>query len=91
MLPDRDEVVIGVTLHEMDFVSVLRAARLLGTGRENIIRQAVADYLVRLQRQGLDVGIALPPEPDSEEKREEKVESASSGIQRAGNGSRHTD
>ena len=74
MLPEKDEVVITVSLHELDFVAVLRAARLLGTTRENVIKQAVANYLVQLQRQGLDVGIQLPPEPKPEKK--EKVTKA---------------
>lgn len=38
MLPERDEVIIAVSLHELDFVSVLRAARLMGTTRENVIK-----------------------------------------------------
>ena len=91
MLPERDEVIIAVPLHELDFVSVLRAARLLDTTRENVVKQAVANYLVRMQKQGLDVGIQLPPEPVAEDKREEKIEPASSKIQRAGDGSGHTD
>ena len=74
MLIEKDEVIIAVSLHEMDFVSVLRAARLLGTTRENIIRQAVANYLVQLQKEGLDVGIQLPPEPKPEEAKPENTE-----------------
>jgi hypothetical protein len=89
MIPEKDEVVIAVSLHELDFVSVLRAARLLGNTRENIIRQAVVNYLIQLQKQGLDLGIQLPPEPKA--KQEEKVEPASSEIPRAGDGSRHSD
>jgi hypothetical protein len=77
MLPEKDEVIITVSLHEMDFVSVLRAARLLGTTRENVVKQAVADYLVQMQRQGMDVGIVLPPEPEPENaERKEKVAKA---------------
>ena len=77
MLPERDEVIIAVSLHELDFVSVLRAARLLGTTRENVIKQAVANYLVQLQKQGLDVGIQLPLEPKSEDTKAEDTESKS--------------
>ncbi len=77
MLPERDEVIIAVPLHEMDFVSLLRAARLLGTTRENVVKQAVANYLVQMQRQGLDVGIELPPEPKGEEAKPENSESRS--------------
>ena len=88
MLPERDEVIITVSLHELDFVSLLRAARLLGTSRETVIKQAVANYLVQLQKQGLDLGIQLPPEPKAEE--EKKDEPASSEVQGAGDGSRHT-
>jgi hypothetical protein len=91
MLIERDEVIIAVPLHELDFVSVLRAARLLGNTRENIIKQAVVNYLVQLQRQGLDVGVQLPPEPKAERKQEEKVEPTSSETSRAGDGSRHSD
>ena len=69
MLPEKDEVIIAVSIHEMDFVSVLRAARLLGTTRENIVKQAVAHYLIQMQKQGLDVGIVLPPEPGAQEGR----------------------
>jgi hypothetical protein len=77
MLPEKDEVIIAVSLHEMDFVSVLRAARLLGTTREIIVKQAVADYLVQMQRQGMDVGIVLPSEPKPENtERKEKVAKA---------------
>lgn len=81
MLPERDEVIIAVSLHEMDFVSVLRAARLLGTTRENVVKQAVANYLVQMQKQGLDVGIQLPPEPKAEEAepKSEKKEKAAKG------------
>jgi hypothetical protein len=91
MIPEKDEVVIAVSLHELDFVSVLRAARLLGNTRENIIKQAVVNYLVQLQRQGLDVGIQLPPESKAESKQEGKVEPTSSETPRAGDGSRHSD
>ncbi len=91
MLLEKDEVIITISLHEMDFVSVLRAARLLGNTRENIIRQAVVNYLVQLQKQGLDVGVQLPPEPKTEKKQEEKVEPTSSETPRAGDGSRHSD
>ena len=91
MLIEKDEVIIAVSLHEMDFVSVLRAARLLGNTRENIIRQAVANYLVQLQKEGLDVGIQLPPEPKAEKKQEEKIEPTSSETPRAGDGPRHSD
>ena len=73
MLPERDEVIIVVSLHELDFVSVLRAARLLGTTRENVIKQAVANYLVQMQKQGLDIGIQLPPEPKPEEAKPENT------------------
>jgi hypothetical protein len=90
MIPEKDEVVIAVSLHELDFVSVLRAARLLGNTRENIIKQAIVNYLVQLQRQGLDVGVQLPPEPKTE-KQEGKVEPTSSEIPGAGDGSRHSD
>ena len=77
MLPERDEVIIAVPLHEMDFVSILRAARLLGTTRENVVKQAVANYLVQMQKQGLDVGIQLPPETKDEEAKPENTESKS--------------
>jgi len=86
MIPERDEVMIAVALHELDFITTVRAARLLGTTRENIIKQAVANYLMQLQRQGLDLGIRLPSESSSEEKHE----STSSEISRAGDASRHT-
>ena len=82
MFVERDEVVITVALHEMDFVSVLRAARLFGTTRENVIKQAVADYLIHLQRQGMDVGIQLPPEPENKpanEPADEKKDKAKKG------------
>jgi hypothetical protein len=84
-----EDVWIQVRLHELDFVSVLRASRLLGTTRENVIKQAIVSYLIQLQKQGLDLGIQLPPEPKA--KQEEKVEPASSEIPRAGDGSRHSD
>ena len=77
MLPERDEVIIAVSLHELDFVSVLRAARLLGATRESVIRQAVANYLIQLQKQGLDLGIQLPPEPKAEEAKPENIQSKS--------------
>ena len=77
MLPERDEVIIAVSLHELDFVSLLRAARLLGTTREDVIKQAVANYLVQVQKHGLDVGIQLPPEPKPEEAKPEDTESKS--------------
>ena len=83
MLPERDEVIIAVPLHEMDFVSVLRAARLLGTTRENVVKQAVANYLVQMQKQGLDVGIQLPPEPTPEEAKSESAESKSEEKEKA--------
>jgi len=80
---DKETVYIGIELHEMDFVSVLRAARLMGTSRENVIKQAVANYLVQMQKQGLDVGIQLPPEPEPEDKpdkpKSEKVKKGSDG------------
>jgi hypothetical protein len=91
MIPEDDEVVIAVSLHELDFVSVLRAARLLGNTRENIIKQAIANYLVQLQRQGLDVGVQLPPELRDEKQQEGKDEPTSSETSRAGDGSRHSD
>jgi hypothetical protein len=84
-----EDVWIQVRLHELDFVSVLRASRLLGTTRENVIKQAIVSYLIQLQKQGLDLGIQLPPEPKA--KQEGKVEPASSEIPRAGDGSRHSD
>jgi len=91
MMLEGDQVIIAVSLHELDFVSVLRAARLLGNTRENIIKQAVVNYLVQLQRQGLDVGVQLPPEPKAEKQQEGKVEPTSSETSRAGDGSRHSD
>ena len=87
MLPERDEVIIAVSIHEMDFVSVLRAARLLGTTRENVVKQAVANYLVQMQKQGLDVGIQLPPEPKSEETEPENTEPESEKKEKAAKGS----
>ncbi len=86
MLPERDEVIIAVPLHEMDFVSVLRAARLLGTTRENVIKQAVANYLVQMQRQGLDVGIQLPPEPEAKPENGPKSEEKEKAAKGRGNG-----
>jgi hypothetical protein len=82
MLPEKDEVIIAVSLHELDFVSVLRAARLLGATRENVVKQAVTNYLLQMQKQGLDVGIQLPPEPENKPADElagEKKEKASKG------------
>ena len=87
MLPERDEVIIAVSLHEMDFVSVLRAARLLGTTRENVIKQAVANYLVQMQKQGLDVGIQLPPETKGEEAKSENTGPKSEKKEKATRGS----
>ncbi len=69
---NKDEVAITITLHELDFVSLLRASRLTGLPREEIVRRAVGSYLVSLQKQGLDLGIVLPPEPKAEEKPEDK-------------------
>jgi hypothetical protein len=66
----RDEVLITVVLHELDFVSLLRASRLLGLPRDEIVRRAVGGYLVSLQKQGLDLGIVLPVE-EKEPKGEE--------------------
>ena len=86
MLPERDEVIIAVPLHEMDFVSVLRAARLLGVTRENVIKQAVANYLVQMQKQGLDVGIQLPPETKDEETKPENPEPKSEEKEKAAKG-----
>ena len=83
MLPEKDEVIIAVPLHEMDFVSVLRAARLLGTTRENVIKQAVANYLVQMQRQGMDVGIQLPDEPKPDETNPENTELKSDEKEKA--------
>jgi len=82
---DKETVYIGIELHEMDFVSVLRAARLMNTSRENVIKQAVADYLIHLQRQGMDVGIQLPPEPENKpanepaDEEKDKVKKGSDG------------
>jgi hypothetical protein len=87
MLPEKDEVIIAVSLHELDFVSVLRAARLLGTTRENVVKQAVANYLVQMQRQGMDVGIQLPPEPKPEEAKPEDTEPVSEKKEKATKGS----
>ena len=87
MLPEKDEVIIAVSLHEMDFVSVLRAARLLGTTRENVIKQAVANYLVQMQKQGMDVGILLPDEPKAEEAKPENTEPKSEEKEKAVKGS----
>ena len=74
---EKDEVIIAVSLHELDFVSVLRAARLLGATRESVIKQAVANYLIQLQKQGLDLGIQLPPEPKAEEAKPKNTKSKS--------------
>ena len=81
MLPEKDEVVITVSLHELDFVSVLRAARHLDTSRENVIRQAVANYLVQAQRQGMDVGIQLPDEPGFEPKSMPETNTADTKVE----------
>jgi hypothetical protein len=75
----RDEVLINVTLHELDFVSLLRASRLMGLPRDEIVRRAVGGYLVSLQKQGLDVGIVLPPEPKQEAKEPQKAEAKGNG------------
>ena len=72
MLPEKDEVLIAVSLHEMDFVTLLRAARMLGITREAVIKQAVVNALIQMQRQGMDLGIQLPPEPKQEEPGETK-------------------
>ena len=82
---DNEDVWIPIRLHQLDFVSVLRAARLMGTSRENIIKQAVANYLVQMQKQGLDVGIQLPTEPANKPadepaaEKKEKVKKGSDG------------
>lgn len=60
---NRDEVMISITLHELDFISLVRASRLVGLPRDEVVRRAIAGYLVNLQRQGLDLGIVLPEEP----------------------------
>jgi len=70
----RDEVAITVLLHEMDFVALLRACRLMGLPREELVRRAIAGHLVALQRQGLDLGIRLPEDEKPPEKQPESAE-----------------
>jgi hypothetical protein len=56
-------VLISVSLHELDFVALVRASRMLGVDREEVIRRGVMGYLVSMQRQGMDLGIQLPEGP----------------------------
>ena len=63
----RDEVAITVPLHEMDFVALLRASRVVGMPRDELVRRAIAGHLVALQRQGLDLGIVLPEQGKQDE------------------------
>ena len=73
---DQDQVCINVTLHEVDFVALLTAARLLGCRRDDLIRRAIASYLLSLQKSGVDLGIQLPSAPSEVVNKKEEVSHA---------------
>ena len=55
-----EEVVISVTLHELEFMAILKAAQLTSVSREQVIRRAITDHLVQLQKDGFPLGIVFP-------------------------------
>lgn len=82
----RDEVAITVWLHEMDFVALLRACRLIGMPRDEMVRRAIASHLVALQRQGLDLGIVLPEQAEASEGQKQPVADAKASAKDGGDG-----
>lgn len=52
-----DEVLIAVPLHDLDHAALVRAAQAIGVTRNDLIKQAVADKLLEIQKGGIDLGI----------------------------------
>lgn len=54
-----DEVMIVVVFHDLDYAALVRATQATGVTRNDLIKQAVADKLVEIQKGGIDLGIEL--------------------------------
>ncbi|MBA7704188.1 hypothetical protein ES703_112989 [subsurface metagenome] len=52
-----DEVMIAVPLHDLDHAALVRAALATGVTRNDLVKQAIADKLLEIQKQGIDLGI----------------------------------
>lgn len=59
-----DEVMIMVPLHDLDHAALVRAAQATGVTRNDLVKQAIADKLLEIQKGGIDLGIATE-EPKS--------------------------
>ena len=52
-----DEVKIIVILHDLDYSALVRATQATEITRNDLVKQAIADKLLEIQKGGIDLGI----------------------------------
>jgi len=68
-LNDGNRLTFPISLSHDEYMILARAAFLKGMGRDEFIRRCLLDTFVRLQREGLDLGLVPPVEGRNEDRR----------------------